>query len=337
MKHLLPCFCVALCVVATAEEAATSKVRASFSPMSAGPWTGQKIVMRVELLAPGYFSGAAVFDLPEVQGVLLVPPDGSPFVSSEKVDGTAYAVQHHELAIFTRRAGTLTIPPFKIRFPIKRSPLDAATVPQEVSTPPLTITVKAPPGQPADSGLLASSDLVVTESWQPVPGSQAKLGDAFVRTIVWTATDVPGMAFPPFDPGRIEGLSIYTAAPEVEDHNERGITRGGRTDRITYVCKTPGTTAIPAYDVQWWNPASGEIRRTDFPARTIVIPGPPPTQPGSAAVRRGDRWKFVGIAFILAVGGMIAWWTRGAWLSRCRSLLPRHLPPINPTAGQSGH
>ena len=91
------------------------KVRASIGTQG-DLWVGQRIALVVELLAPGYFAGAAAFDLPDPPGLLLTPPEGSPVVSSETIDGTSYTVQRHEVAVFARRAGEQTIPPFTVRF-----------------------------------------------------------------------------------------------------------------------------------------------------------------------------------------------------------------------------
>ncbi|MGC4017039.1 MAG: hypothetical protein QM755_21380 [Luteolibacter sp.] len=186
-----------------------------------------------------------------------------------------YTVQHHELSVFAHRAGSLDIPLSKIRFPIKRSSLDTDTVPQRFHLLHCRSKIKDPPGLPAGSNLLTSADLTVTESWQPEPGPKAKPGDAWVRTITWTASDVPGMAFPPFSPEAIDGVSIYPGNPTVEDQNERGTTRRTRIDRVTYVCKTSGTATIPAHTLQWLNPTTGKVQHVDFPPRTIEVIGPP--------------------------------------------------------------
>ena len=85
-------------------------------------WVGQRVTLLVELLAPGFFSGTAAFELPTVPGLMLAPPAGSPIVASETIDGTNYTVQRHELAVFSRHAGEQTIPPFTVRFRFKQQP-----------------------------------------------------------------------------------------------------------------------------------------------------------------------------------------------------------------------
>ena len=164
-------------------------------------WVGQRVTLLVELLAPGFFSGTAAFELPTVPGLMLAPPAGSPIVASETIDGTNYTVQRHELAVFSRHAGEQTIPPFTVRFQFKRNPLDKDVIAAAVKTEPVTFIVKLPPGAEELGSLISARNLKVEETWTPEPG-KAKAGDAFTRTITFTAPEVPAMAFPPFPAGK---------------------------------------------------------------------------------------------------------------------------------------
>ncbi len=297
-------------------------------------WMGQKVTLVVELLAPGYFAGAPIFDLPRVSGCLILPPVGSPVVSSEQIGETAYTVQRHELTIFPRRGGEVKIPAFSVRFEFKHIPLDQRVVPASVSTPPLQFKVSRPPGMPPDVDLVSSRDLTVTESWQPQPKANAKTGDAFVRTLNWSASDLPGMAFPPFKPERIAGLGIYRAEPLVEDHEERGELQGRRQDRVTYVCKAGGHIVIPALTLRWWDPQTKTVKQADFPAREFDVAAPPPPPvPLSARIAHfvRDHWLTLGITLgSLSAAGLLLHFAREPLLRFIRRLFPRHLAPLNP-------
>ncbi|MES2438096.1 MAG: BatD family protein [Verrucomicrobiota bacterium] len=311
-----------------------SKVRISMD-RSGEIWVGQRVPLVVELLASGYFSGSPVFDLPRVPGLLILPPAGSPSVGSEDIGGTTYTVQRHELMVFSSGAGTISIPPFKVRFGFKHQPLDHDSVEAEVSTESITFTARQPPGSDAEETLITSGDLAVTESWKPEPGKQVKAGDAFVRTIVWTASDVPGMAFPPFDPGHIEGLGIYPRDPAVYDTSDRGTLRGQRGDTVTYVCKTGGHFVIPAQHIRWWDPVEKQMKQTDFPERTFDVTAPPvPPVKLSVRITRmlRDHWLVISGSLVIfslaAVGVFLAWESIVRFF---KLLLPRHLAPLNPS------
>ncbi|MES2708012.1 MAG: hypothetical protein V4726_15580 [Verrucomicrobiota bacterium] len=259
-----------LCGTATAQD---PRVRTSL-PDQGELRVGQRVSFIVELLVPGYFSGSAAFDLPAPGGLLLIPPVGNPVVSSEEIGGVNYTVQRHELSVFSRRAGERTIPPFPVRFAFKRQPLDKISVPAKMSTEAITFTASLPPGAEHLGSLISARNLEAVESWKPEPG-KAKAGDAFTRTITFTAPEVPAMAFPPFPAGKIDGLGIYPKAPEVLDHSERGELTGKRVDTVTYLCQRAGQFTIPATRLTWFDLDSKQLKTIDFPARTLDVAANP--------------------------------------------------------------
>jgi hypothetical protein len=105
--------------------------------------------------------------------------------------------------------------------------------------------VKLPPGAEGLATLISARDLKATEIWQPESGS-AKAGDAFTRTITFSAPDIPAMVFPPFTTTEVAGLGVYPGAPRLLDHSERGTMRGERQDIVTYVCQRSGRFVVPA-------------------------------------------------------------------------------------------
>ena len=297
-------------------------------------WMGQKVVLVVELLAPGYFVGTASFSLPKIQEVLIFPPVGSPVVSSEEIDGTSYTVQRHELMLFPQVEGTVTVPACEVRIEFKRNPLDKVPVKQSVMTQVATFKAMRPPGTRPGQIVITSRDLEVEESWKPEPGTTAKVGDAFVRTLKWTAGDVTGMAFPPFKPAPIHGLGLYAGDPIVADSSPRGSFHGERTDSVTYVCKTGGHFEIPPLAVTWWDPGAKQLKKIAFKAHAFDVPMPPtpPVPPGS---RLEGLWREHGRQVIGGVVGVlflvIGLRVFGAKAKRfARRMMPRHLPSLNP-------
>jgi hypothetical protein len=256
------------------------------------PWVGQRVVLVIELLVPGFFSGTPRFDLPNIPEALFVPPDGSPVLRSEQIEGVSFTVQRHEFFIFSHRAVDYHIPAFMVRLKFKHAPTDQETVSETVLTTPVAFTAHFTPGAENLIGLLSARQLQVTEKWQPAPG-KAKAGDAFTRIIRFAAPEIPAMAFPPFPAPQIDGLSIYRKDPEILDQSERGKLRGQRLDSITHVCQRAGHFVIPAVRLTWWDLDSKRLRTIDFPVRELeVAPNPgfpssmlPPEQPGRSANR----------------------------------------------------
>lgn len=320
-----------LCSLALAQE---PKARTSISTKG-DLWTGQRVTLVVELLAPGYFSGTPSFDLPDTPGILIIPPAGSPVVSSETIDGVSYTVQRYEVAIFARHAGEQTVPGMPIRIHFKRAPLDKDTVAAEVKSAPVTFTAKAPQGAEKLGNIISARDLKAEEVWKPEPG-KAKAGEAFIRTITYTAPDVPAMAFPPFPTDRIDGLGIYAKPPEVLDHSERGSLTGKRRDTITYVCQRPGHFTIPAAKLTWFDLEAKKLQTIHFPAVTLEVAPNPAMASAAAAKEAGFADQRPTLAWLVgalaaSLLGVLVWKTHRLWQPVLDLFRPVYLAPLNPT------
>ena len=324
-----------------AADAQEAKARASLATNDI-IWVGQKVTLVVELLAPGLFNSAATFDLPDPPGMLLLPAMDDPVVSSEQIGDAGYTVQRYELSVFAKHAGAQTIPPLTIRFAFKRQPLDSNDVPATVKTEPLQFTAALPPGMESPGNVISARDLKIVEGWKPEPGkTTVKTGDAFTRTITFTAPEVPGMVFPPFPTGKIDDLGIYVKR-EVRDQIDRGALSGERRDTITYVCQRPGRFTIPAARLVWWNVDTRQLCTNEFPARTIdVAPNPAlasaATAPAGATgpgwfARPGTKWTATGLELAILLVLIVVWnpSARRILAEALAELRPVHLEPLNP-------
>lgn len=303
-------------------------------------WVGQRITIAVELLAPGYFASAPSFELPNTPGMLIIPPVGSPIVSSELNNGVDFTVQRHELSVVGHRTGSQEIPSVTVRFRFKRQPLDKDSVPATVKTGPLTFVLKAPPGAEKFNNVISARELAVVEEWKP-DTKQAKVGDTLVRTITYTAPDVPSMLFPPFPAAEIDGLGVYRKSPEVMDESNRGQVQGKRRDVISYVCKRVGAFAIPSTRLTWWDMDAKQLRAIEFPERVLqVAPNPAMAGGGATSVplHRFSARVVLEVGAVLAgaaVGLWAIWRKRNQWMRPFRAV---HLVPLNPSQGnQKGH
>ncbi len=303
-------------------------------------WVGQQLAITVDLLAPGTFTGAPVFDIPDLRsaGILLMPPAGTPVVSSESIDGVAYTLQQYTLFAFTQHAGRQSIPPFDIRFHFKRSPLDPATVSAIVKTEAVSWTVKLPPGGEKLGVLISSHDLKVTEIWNPDPSQvKPKTGDAFTRTITYFASDVPAMIFPPFPHEEIDGIGIYPQTPEISERSNRGETESIRKEKIVYVCEKPGWVTIPSTSFTWWDLDKLRFQTIAFPQQTLQVVLNPAISPSSSAPSDGNsdhivlRRRILVIVLTLLAGGFaIRLVPRRVIRKLLAPWFPVSLAPLNP-------
>jgi hypothetical protein len=273
--------------------------------------------MIVELLTATTFASAPLFELPKIPGAILMQLEERPTLGTEKIDGESYTLQRHELSLFVMRPGVAQIPPFTVRF---ESPPRYGEKPIEyrTTTPALQVEARMPPGAENLSGLIATHELQVHQTWHPQLQT-AHVGDAFTRTVTLTAPDVPGMVFPPLPLARVEGLAVYAKPPVVQDQVERGDLIGTRIETVTYICERPGHFTLPALIIPWWDLKNQQLMRVTLPAVTLKVePGSRQSQDAtSAAAASGRSWSWWTAGTVLLLAAVLAtlWGKRRALLA----------------------
>lgn len=269
-------------------------------------YVGQKLTLQVELMGVGQFSGSPRFDLPQVSGVLVLKMEPRPVLDSKTEAGVTWVVQRHTFAVFAQRPGQVTIPDFPVRYGIKAF-FNAETVEHTLETAAHQFNAVMPPGAEELNTIISARNLTVKEQWQPEPGEEAKMGDAFTRTLTFAAPDLPAMAFPPLPVLEAPGLGVYPKSPIVRDTAVRGDFRGERVDAVTYVCEQPGEIHIPALVFQWWDLDTNELKRVELPAHRFTVIQPAVSDAGGIAGSKGTNWWLVGLVIALHCIGISCW------------------------------
>lgn len=306
-------------------------VRAEVSPVSitapeSTAWTGERIRILVELRVGGSFSGSASFDVPEIPGTLLIKV-GNPVVSSKEIEGESWFVQTHEFALFSQKTGTVTIPPFPVRFG-SRDGFTGPVEEREVKTEALSVEIQRPPASEGIPFLVTTETLTVDETWEPVPGA-ATVGDVFRRTIVQKAEGLTGMALLPAPTAAPDGVRVYEPQVETSDNTERGAFTGERRETLTYLLQQDGSITLPELTYTWWNPKTESLQSKTLPAVTVQV-APAPSVPEPAAVSRSWVKGLVAITFLfllISQRGRIAAALRKIWriLDPPERVAARHL------------
>ncbi|MEA2116084.1 MAG: hypothetical protein U9P36_11990 [Thermodesulfobacteriota bacterium] len=276
-------------------------------------WPGQRQTLSIKLYTSTSFSGSTRFELPEVSGMLIMESEDRPLLGTEKIDGGSYIFKQHEITLFPLRAGSLTVPPFTVEFGFRGPENKVAQ--QSFTTSELQFTVEKIPGTDPQRPVITTTNLHVDDHWQPVPG-KAKVGDAFTRTITMTGVDLPGMAFPPLNVQKIEGVGLYTKQPQVADQMQRGEFTGKRIETISYVCEQQGTFTVPEAQIQWWNPKTESLQNITLETVELKVAANSLLQkesPMESNISRDARfpWKWVVLILLfsaLAVAAFI--WQR---------------------------
>jgi hypothetical protein len=246
--------------------------------------------------------------------LILLESGERPLIGSEEIGGHTFTTRTHDLAVFAFRPGTHVIRPFAVRFSVAGKVGTKERTSHRLETPELRFESKLPPGAENLSMLICTSKLAVAETWAPKPG-RVRVGDAIVRKITLTATDVPAMALPPVPFPKIDGLGVYRRPPAVEDLTERGDFIGKRVDAVTYVCQRTGTIRLPALVIPWWNLEAEKLERVRLPAVAFEVqPGPAKAanDAPAAAVETtsGPSPWWLALAAVLIGAGLVLWTQR---------------------------
>jgi hypothetical protein len=275
-------------------------------------WVGQKLILHVELMGAGQFAGTPGFAVPNVSGLVILKVPGRPVLGTRTVGGTSYTTQRHEFFVFAQRPGRWEIPAFPVRFGTKAA-FNADPVEHSLQTEAHGFEAVMPPGAENLGTLISARSLTLEEKWEPEPAdAEAEVGGAFTRTLIFTAPDVPAMAFPPLPLQKMPGLGVYPGAPEVLDTAERGAFKGKRVDTVTYVCERPGEYRVPALVFHWWNLDSEKLERIELPAVIFVV------TKGAFAEGAADEeaeetgpaglpWWLIGLGVLIACAGAAGW------------------------------
>ncbi|MBE9551141.1 MAG: BatD family protein, partial [Proteobacteria bacterium] len=288
-------------------------------------WPGQRLTLYVTLYTTTPFSGSTRFELPKVSGMLIMENEDRPLLGTEKIDGVSYIFKRHEIALFPLRSGSLTMPAFTVEFGFRGE--NGKVVDQSFTSRQLQFSVLEIPGADPQKPVITTANLQVKDQWNPEPG-KAKVGDALTRTITMTADDLPGMAFPPLNIEKIDGLGVYQKQPRVNDQMQRGAFTGQRTETITYVCEKQGKFTLPGMHINWWNPKNEELKVIKLKPVTLEVAANPlletEDQPGAEQQSPGSfSWKLASIAllfFALAIIGLL-------WLLRLKKQQPSSPEP----------
>lgn len=270
-----------LCKATFAADAVIVKL---VQPQATAVMAGERLSFAVELLVQGQFSGPTYFALPKIDGAIIMQVSERPILGTQQISGETYVSARHNFAVYAQRAGSLHVPSIITRFGSKKS-FDQPANEHRLQTEPFNIKVTTPPGAVAGEVVVSTSELSATETWSPKP-VDAKVGDAFIRTITVRAHDAPAMLLPAPIFGDPEGFAIYPESQQTQDNTERGDLIGERVDTVTYVSTQAGSLEIPELTLRWWDPSKAQWQTQKFPARLLDVADNPALATQSVSVSR---------------------------------------------------
>jgi hypothetical protein len=297
-----------LCVAsASAIVAGEVIVRATAEPTD--PWVGQRVILRIEVLAADAWAQIGTFEPIELPGAYLLQTDSQGSRLQETIDGTGYTGQAYALSLFPQRAGPLRVPPLPVAVSVKTWGVEATERSQQAETPEVSLDVRLPPGAEGVADLVSTGRFRASQTWSPENASP-KVGDAVERSVTREASNLSAMALAPIETRRIDGVGIYPKEPDLDDATDRGSLDARRVDRVTYVFEQAGSVQLPALEFVWWNSDAERLETVTLAGMDLEIaPGAmsasagPPAAPGSAVTARW-RWLLLAAGVVAA---LLAW------------------------------
>jgi hypothetical protein len=348
-RHILPLAALLMLLASLAD--AQPIVRVNVRP-AGRHLVGQQVHIDVQVLVPNFFMSAPQFPTIDISGAVVTMPDESGVNLNDTIKGESYAGLQKTYVFVAQTAGTYTLPPAAITFRYALEP--GKPTEARVTLPPTVIEVVWPAGAsaPSDGSSALASRITIDQTLDHDP-TTLHVGDALTRTVVATAARTQAMFIPPPEFTAPDGVRIYRKDPVLEDEQRDrvGLVAGHRTDRVVYTFDKPGTYALPALEVPWFNAQSNrqESARADAINVTVaaastsasIAPEPPPV-PASAEPTSRYRLLILALTTVVALGPI--WALRRLALRGIQRLFAlcalgwaalrrdraRHLPPLNP-------
>lgn len=290
---VLFCLLHAMPGIAANESMPQLKLRLSLQPEEGV--VGQQHRLRLELLTSTWFYRAPELPSLQLDGVVVLPPQGFATNFTSREGGRTLAGQAYEYLLFPQRSGLIKIPSFSVT--IWPSAEDGRPLPaQTLRSESLVLQVKTVPGQPPAQPLLVAEAVTLEEHYDQLP-ERLLQGDAISRRIDIHAQGIPGMLIPSLEIEKKAGESVYRAPLKVSDQYHRGLLAGERSEQLTYVLQHAGEVRLSAITLRWWNSKTQQLETLRLPERILQVL----SRPGKAEPASGWWLYLVPLAMVLIV------------------------------------
>lgn len=262
---------LALGIIALIGPCAGAEVRIdAFLDPADEAYLGQPVRLVVLVETDTWFVTAPRYPEIQVPGAIVLQPDTFGVNVSRREGGTTWTGQRQRYLIFPQRTGQLTIPPFRVSLAVAETGSGTAGPVEHAATPPVTTRVIAPPGAEGIDSFVTAPSYRIVERWE---GEMDLLvaGNAVTREVTQTAGDTFALLLPVPEFEGPSGVAVYPAPPVLDDRTNRGSYAATRTDTVTYVLEEPGTFALPAISVNWFDLGSGRMRTEILPERILEV------------------------------------------------------------------
>jgi len=232
----------------------------------------QQVNLQIEVATDKWFSGGARIGHFEIEDAIVLQREQFALNSTRRDGDITWTVQQWTLVVYPQRSGSFEVPAIPLTLSIAGENLEV--IRGETRTQSMTFSAELPAALQGQQDWVSTTDFEVNDSFDKSL-EQLKPGDALIRSISMTASNLPAMMLPKAIVADIPGMAIYAKPPKLTDKVNRGEYLAERTQEITYVFERPGEFTLPAETFHWWNLEAQSAEVVTLPAQTIVISGLP--------------------------------------------------------------
>ena len=243
------------------------------------------------------------------EGASLTPPDSADFlvhkmgedkVYEQVVKNKPYRVVERTYSLFPQKSGTLHIPSIQLQGNIldRNSPqsqnfgslfpqFNTRTRPVQLQSESPTIEVLPKPSSFSGQWWLPAKSVTLEQEWS---GDLAvwKAGEPLTRTIKIVAEGILDNQLPEIASKYPATLKTYPDQPNRATVDKTKGVLAVVDQKIALIPTQAGDMEIPAFELQWWDTDSNQMRVAKLPAQTLhILPGSanaPASAPPTAAL-----------------------------------------------------
>lgn len=248
-----------------------------------GPVTvGTPLAITATILVPTWMPDPPAWPALQIADAMTRLPERATHPVTERVGHETWSGVARTWEIVPQRAGDYDLgqPQVAITY---ADPATSQPVAATLDLPAIAFPATIPAGAEGLDPFIPATGLTVTATVDGLPETP-KPGDSFTLTVTTEAAGPPAILLPPLA-GRIatpDGLRAYPREPALAD----GAT-ATRTEATTYVVERPGTYALPAISLDWWNLGSATRETAATDPIALTVPAPPGWRdPAAAQARR---------------------------------------------------
>ena len=238
----------------------------------------QQVNLQIEVATDKWFSGGTRIGRFEIKDAVVMQREKFA-LNSTRTDGDRnWTVQQWTLVVYPQRDGQFEIPAIPLQLSIAGDGIESII--GEAHTQPMTFEAVIPeqiisgqviPGQVQDKkSWLTSNRFDVEESFNKATKALVP-GDALIRTITFSADNLPAMMLPEIEVESVEGVAVYRKPPQLTDKVNRGEYIAERTEVITYVFEKAGEYELPKQVYYWWNLETQSLETIELSEHTLKI------------------------------------------------------------------